>query len=109
MMWQDNSVMPVRSLSFVSYQENGWDWQLEKVANDEDDDVLVNCLRIMGRSGAYWIGLSAGKYEQLRLFNPDKAHDQVAVWTSDQGFADDFANYFGEAGEPLPDAPWERQ
>jgi hypothetical protein len=140
--------MSVRSLSFVTYQENGWDWQLEKVVNptwhdivafvrrldpfrhpwvwlfigETDDDVLVDCLTIMGGEGGYWIGLSAGKYEQLRLFNPDKGEKDVAVWTSDQGFADKacyitddldlvlrIAKHFGETGEPLPDAPWEQQ
>jgi hypothetical protein len=140
--------MPVRSLSFVTYQENGWDWRLEKVVDptwhqivafvhrldrfrhpwvwlfisDAGDDVLVDCLTIMGGDGAYWIGLSAGRYEQLRVFNPEKGHHEIAVWTSDQGFADQacyitddvelvlrIAKHFGETGEPLPDAPWEPQ
>lgn len=30
----------------------------------------------------------AGKYKQLRLFDPTKGTHEVQLWTSDQGFAD---------------------
>jgi hypothetical protein len=48
----------------------------------------VDCLAIMGGEGAYRIGLSAGNYDQLRLFDSAKGEQEVDVWTSDQGFAD---------------------
>ncbi len=48
----------------------------------------VDCLTIMGGEGVFWIGLSAGKYEQLRLFELANGTHEVQVWTSDQGFAD---------------------
>ena len=43
----------------------------------------------MGGDGVYWLGLSNGKYEQLRLFDPNKGSHEINVWTSDQGFADE--------------------
>lgn len=138
--------MPIRCLTSVVYPESGKDWHFEKTANptfdaivasidrldkfrypwvwlfigDEDEDASVDCLTIMGGDGVYWLGLSAGKYEQLRLFDPNKGTHEVQLWTSDQGFADQemyvtydrelvlrIARYFGETGEPLPEANWE--
>ena len=138
--------MPIRCLTFVVYGETGWGWHLEKVPNptwdeivtaiqrlekfrypwvllfigDEDEDPTVDCLTIMGGEGVFWLALTAGKYEQLRLFDQTKGTHEVKVWTSDQGFADEerqvtydidlvlrIAKYFGETGEPLPEAPWE--
>lgn len=74
----------------------------------------------MGCEGVYWLALTAGKYEQLRLFDPNKSSQEIKVWTSDQGFADEekyvtydsdlvlkIARHFGETGEPLPGAQWE--
>jgi hypothetical protein len=138
--------MPVRCLTIVDYGERGQHSELEKIPNptweeivtsiyrldkfrypwvwlfigDEDEDASVDCLTVMGGEGFYWVGLTAGKYDQLRLFDPTKGTHEVAVWTSDQGFADQevyltydidlllrVAKYFGETGEPLPDATWE--
>jgi hypothetical protein len=138
--------MPVSCLTIVEYAETGRDWHLEKTFNpswevivaaidrldkfrypwvwlfigDEDEDASVDCLTIMGGEGVYWLGLTAGKYEQLRLFNPNKSTHEVQLWTSDQGFADQemyvtydrelvlrTARHFGETGEPLPEATWE--
>ena len=138
--------MSVRCLSCVVYSENGREWHLEKIANpswdriidsvsrldrfrypwvwlfvgDEDEDASVDCLTIMGGEGVYWIGLSAGRYEQLRLSDPSKGEQEVVLWTSDQGFADSarhvtddlnlvlrIAQHFGETSEPLADASWE--
>jgi hypothetical protein len=138
--------MPVLCLTFVVYGETGRDWHLEKVANptwdriveavhrldrfrypwvwlfigSEDEDATVDCLTIMGGEGVYWIGLSAGNYDQLRLFDPGKGQQEVDLWTSDQGFADRachvtsdvdlvlrIAKHFGETGQPLPEASWE--
>ena len=60
------------------------------------------------------------EYQQLRLFDPDKGSHEVQLWTNDQGFAEQemyvtydrelvlrIAQYFGETGEPLPEANWE--
>lgn len=138
--------MPIKCLTSVVYRETGWDWHLEKTVNptweqiiaaldrldkfcypwislfigDEDEDMMVDCLTILGGDGVYWLGLSAGKYYQLRLFDPTKGSHEVQLWTSDQGFADQemyvtydrdlvlrIARYFGETGEPLPEAIWE--
>ena len=138
--------MPVRRLTFVVYGETGKDWHFEKTFNpgwdaivaaidrldkfhypwvwlfigDEDEDASVDCLTIMGGDGVYWLGLTAGKYDQLRLFDPNKGSHEVQLWTSDQGFADQemyvtydrelvlrIARHFGETGEPLPEAMWE--
>jgi hypothetical protein len=138
--------MPIRCLSFVEYAETGWGWRVEKIRNptwsdvvtatrrldrfrypwvwlfigENDEDAMDDCLTIMGGQGVYWIGLSAGSYQQLRLFNPDKSSHDVDLWTSDQGFADAefhttsdmdlvlrIAEHFGATGEPLPEALWE--
>lgn len=138
--------MPIKCLTIVAYDARGKDWHFEKsrdptweqiVASidrlnkfrypwvwlfigDEDEDASVDCLTIMGGDGVYWLGLSAGKHEQLRLFDPNKGEHEVQLWTSDQGFADQemyvtydrelvlrIARYFGETGEPLPEARWE--
>lgn len=80
----------------------------------------VDCLTIMGGGGVYHPGLSAGEYQQLQLFDPNKGTHEVAVWTSDQGFETQeryvtydrelvlrIAGYFGETGEALPEANWQ--
>ena len=80
----------------------------------------MDCLTIMGGERAYWIGLSAGPYVHLRLFDDSRGREEVAVWTSDQGFADQachvtddvdlvlrVAKHFAETGEPLPETSWE--
>lgn len=87
---------------------------------DEDEDATVDCLTVMGGEGVYWLGLTAGKYEQLRLFDRNKSTDEVTLWTSDQGFADEeryvtydidlvlrIVKHFAETGEPLNEAVWE--
>ena len=138
--------MPVRCLTIIDYGETGQVWHFVKSHNptweeivtsiyrldkfrypwvwlfigDEDEDASVDCLTVMGGDGVYWVGLTAGKYDQLRLFDPTKSTQEVEVWTSDQGFADQevyltydidlvlrVAKYFGETGEPLPEAIWE--
>jgi hypothetical protein len=138
--------MTVRCLTIVDYGETGKDWRFEKTPTpkweeivtaiyrldkyrypwvwlfigDEDEDASVDCLTVMGGGGVYWLGLTAGKYDQLRLFDPAKGSHEVELWTSDQGFADEerhvtydielvlrIAKYFGETGEPLPEAQWE--
>jgi hypothetical protein len=138
--------MPIRCLTSVVYSETSSDWHFEKTRNptwnqivaaiqrldkfrypwvwlfigDEDEDATVDCLTVMGGKGVFWLALTAGKYDQLRLFDPNKGSEEVEVWTSDQGFADEeryvtydldlvmrVAKHFGETGEPLPGAGWE--
>lgn len=138
--------MLVKCLTCVVYADNGTDWGFEKTFSpsweeivaavrrldkfcypwvwlfigDETEDASVDCLTIIGGNGVYWLGLTAGKYEQLRLFEPSNGSHEVQVWTSDQGFADQeryvtydselvlrIARYFAETGEPLPEANWE--
>lgn len=107
--------MSIRCLTIVVYDESGKDWHFEKTINptwdeivvsidrldkfrypwvwlfvgDETEDASVDCLTIIGGDGVYWLGLSAGRYEQLRLFDPTKGSREVQLWTSDQGFADE--------------------
>ena len=136
----------IKCLTIVVYDATGKNWHFEKSPNptweqiiasidrldkfrypwvwlfigDEDEDASADCLTIMGGDGVYWLGLSAGKYDQLRLFDSSKGTHEVQLWTSDQGFADQemyvtydrelvlrIARYFGETGEPLPEASWE--
>ena len=138
--------MAIRCLTIAVYGETGREWHLEKFRDptwdeivtsinrldkfrypwvwlfigDEDEDATVDCLTVMGGEGVYWLGLTAGKYEQLRLFDHKKSTDEVALWTSDQGFGDEeryvtydidlvlrIVKHFGETGEPLREAAWE--
>jgi hypothetical protein len=137
--------MAIRCLAYVVYDESGWGWHEEKVASPseaqveasirrldkfrypwiwlfigDDEDPTEDCLTVMGGDGVYWIALSAGKHDQLRLFDPDKSNNIVHIWTSDQGFWDyefhttsdidlvlHVVRHFGETGEPLPSATWE--
>jgi hypothetical protein len=137
--------MPIRCLTIVVYEAH-FEWHFEKVRNpswnelvssiqrldkfsypwvllfigDEDEDASVDCLTIMGGDGVYWLALSAGKYDQLRLFDNTQSTNEVELWTSDQGFAAEeryvtydldlvlrIVKHFGETSEPLPEAHWE--
>ena len=136
----------IRCSTAAVYSESGWDWHLEKTyypdwdqivssitrldkfrypwvwlfIGDADDDASVDCLTIMGGEGVYWLALTAGEYDQLRLFDSTKGTQEIKVWTSDQGYADEethvtydfdlvllIAKHFGETGEPLPEASWD--
>lgn len=110
----DEIVTSIRRLDKFRYP---WVWLF---IGDEDEDASVDCLTVMGGDGVYWLGLTAGEYNQLRLFDPNKSTDEVELWTSDQGFADEerhvthdidlvfrIIKHFGETGEPLPEAVWE--
>ena len=111
--WQDILVSVYR-LDKVRYP---WVWLF---IGEIEEDATLDCPSIIGGEGLYWVGLSAGKYDQLRLFDPSKSSKEVDLWTSDQGFADyEFhttndielllrvAKHFGETGESLPEATWE--
>ena len=138
--------MPIRCMTIVVYEQTGRRWHFERTylpsweevvaaidrlnnfrypwvwlfIGDEDEDASVDCLTIMGGEGVFWLALTAGKYDQLRLYDPNKSSEEIPLWTSDQGFADQekyvtynrelvlrIAKYFGETGEPLPEASWE--
>ena len=138
--------MSIRCLTIVDYGETGQKWHFEKTPTptweeivsaiyrldkyrypwvelfigDQDEDASEDCLTVMGGLGVNWVGLTHGRYDQLRLFDPAKGSHEVELWTSDQGFADEeryvtydidlvlrIAKYFGETGEPLPEATWE--
>jgi hypothetical protein len=138
--------MPIRCLTAVHYDDTGWNWVLNKTPNpewesvvtatrrldkfqypwiwlfigDNDEDSTLDCLTVVGGDGVYWVGLSAGVHDQLRLFDPEKSNREVELWTSDQGFADyefhttndieivlQIARHFAETGQPLPSATWE--
>ena len=101
--------MPIKCLTIVVYDHTGTDWHLEKTFDpnwdeivasigrldkfrhpwvwlsigDETEDATVDCLTIMGGAGVYWLGLTTCKYEQLRLFDPNKDSQEIKVWTSD--------------------------
>jgi hypothetical protein len=133
-------------MSYVVYDEKGWNWHSVKEANpdwdrvveairrldrfrypyvwlfigDNDDDVQEDCLNVVGGDGAYWVGLSSGRFDQLRLFDPCKGSQEISLWTSDQGFSDyefhvtydielilRIVYHFAQTGEPLPEATWE--
>ncbi len=91
-------------------------------------------LEIMGGQGAYrpqwdpsgepafWVAGSFKGYQQRRLLNPNGGNQEIAVWTSDQGFADEdrfvcrdlrvvlqVARYFAEVGDFDPSVAWEEQ
>ena len=95
--------MSVKCLTIVVYGETGWNWHLEKTFNptwddivasidrldkfrypwmwlfvgDETEDATVDWLTIMGGDGVYGLALSAGRYEQLRLFDPNKRNHEM--------------------------------
>jgi|SRR4030095_5382819 hypothetical protein len=82
--------MPVRCLTIINYGEPGqvchfvkshnptWEeivtsiYRLDKFRypwvwlfiGDDDEDASVDCLTVMGGDGVFWVGLTAGKYDQ---------------------------------------------
>jgi hypothetical protein len=55
----------------------------------EGEDMGDDRFEVMGGPGAYWIADSFGGYCQRRYVNPDGGSNEIDVWTSDQGFADE--------------------
>jgi hypothetical protein len=87
-----------------------------------DDDVDDEWLEILGGEGAYWVAASTRGTCQRRLLNPSGGSDEVAVWTSDQGFSDesrfvhnsldtvlDVARHWFHYGTFHPAYPWEQR
>jgi len=77
-------------------------------------------MEIMGGEGRFWVAISIDGYMQRRLTNPSGGTEEIAVWTSDQGFADEerfissdigevlrVARYFAEHADFDPAASWE--
>jgi hypothetical protein len=94
-------------------------WVWLRLTEEQSDD---NYMTVMGGDGAYWLSISVGGYDQRRVFYPEQGSDEVQVWTSDQGFADDrshicfdldavlkAARCFAERGDFDPSLPWEAQ
>jgi hypothetical protein len=86
----------------------------------DEADHEGQSLEILGGERAYWLAASVEGYFQRRLYFPDKGSEEVRVWTSDQGFADEArfvtddigtalqaARYFFEHGSFDPSLPWE--
>jgi hypothetical protein len=85
----------------------------EDVMDDEQ-------LEIMGGEGRFWVAASIKGYTQRRLTNPSGGTEEIDVWTSDQGFADEerFISYdidevlrvtrhFAEHADFDPTVTWE--
>jgi len=77
-------------------------------------------LEIMGGEGRFWVAASIKGYTQRRLTNPSGSTEEIDVWTSDQGFADEarfisydidevlrVARHFAEHADFDPTATWE--
>ena len=137
--------MLLRVLVALVYDETGWKWHQEVTREPawdhveasvrrldqfcypsvelhltDDPDDPTQTLTVMGGQGVYWVGLTAGDYDQLRLFDPNRSSREVDLWTSDQGFGDyefhtttdvefvlRIARHFSETAQPLPEASWE--
>lgn len=110
--------MHVKCLEAIVYGPTGWGWKSERGwhpawaaieasvrrldrfcypfvhlwATEEEDrqvnDGTSEVLDVMGGEGVWWLGGSFGGYYQRRLDEPERGEAEVAVWTSDQGFAD---------------------
>lgn len=128
----------------VPHYHDAWNWEMEVVSAPgweqieaairrldrfhypwvwlrlTEDEGNTDCLTVMGGSGAYWVALTAGEHDQLRLFDPEKSSRDVELWTSDQGYSDhefhvtddialilEVARHFAETGRPLPSTDWE--
>ena len=138
--------MLVKCFKLACYDEDGWTWHIDEIRNpnwqqiedgirrldkfcypwvelhlDEGGEVTArNCLVVMGGKGDFWVCLSVGDLEQIRLFDPNKSSNDVDLWTSDQGFSDyefhvsydielilKIAKHFADQGQALPEASWE--
>ncbi len=93
-----------------------WATDEEDAMNHDDSSVL----EIMGGAGDYWLAGTMHGYFQRRLCFPGRGSSEVAVWTSDQGFADaekhicdnlevvlQITRYYFDNGAFDPSQPWE--
>jgi hypothetical protein len=133
----------IKVLEYVTYESDGWTWRSDEVLDPPWEEVEAALrrldrfgypflflrlrpdvpdderLEVMGGAGAYWVAGSFGGYFQRRMVNPKGGDEEVRVWTSDQGFADQgqfvcedieivvrVARYFAEHGDFDPSVPW---
>jgi hypothetical protein len=64
-----------------------WLWATEDESKQTIDGT-GELLEVMGGEGVWWLAGSFDGYFQRRLDYPERGDAEVAVWTSDQGFAD---------------------
>lgn len=135
--------MRVTRLQIDRYEPDGWTHRVETIDAPEWADVEAairaldsfarpslrllldagrddeECMAVMGGGGAYWLAVTAGPHDQRRLFDREKPAEEVVLWRSDQGFADDgrhvcdlgvalrAARYFADHGDCDPGLAWE--
>ena len=98
-------ICPVKCLTIVLYDESGSGWHFEKTLKPTWSDIVASIDR-----------LDKFRHPWVWVFIGDETEDASV----DQGFADEekyvtydrelvlrIARYFGETGEPLPEAQWE--
>jgi hypothetical protein len=92
---------------------------LDEDARGTDHD---DRLEIMGGDGDFWVAGTFDGYFQRRFVNPGGGDNEIAVWTSDQGFGDEdryichdvevvvrVARYFFDHRDFDPSVAWEDQ
>ena len=142
--------MHVKVLEYIEYPPDGRSWQSYKATDpslaeietavrrldrhrfpflflwpsaDEREHELsgdYDAFEVMGGEGVWWLAGTFGGYFQRRLDYPERGELEIAVWTSDQGFADAerhicrdleaivrAARYFAEHGGFDPSFRWE--
>jgi hypothetical protein len=143
--------MHIKCLEYVVYGPNGRGWKAEKVRHPAWDDIerairrldrfhypfaflwatedesqqvidgTGELLEVVGGEGVWWLAGSFDGSFQRRLDDPELGEEEVAVWTSDQGFADAerhicrdveavirAARYYAEHGGFDPALSWEK-
>jgi hypothetical protein len=87
-----------------------------------EPDLVEDYMSIIGGPGRYWVGATIGDQDVLCVADPSQGDEEVAVWTSDQGFSTvarhvcsdvgialAAAQYFFEHGAYHPDLQWEAE
>jgi hypothetical protein len=134
----------IRVLEYITYEDDGWTWRPHEVADPSWEQIEAavrrldrfrhpflflrlredmpdeDRLEVMGGDGAWWVARTFGGHLQRRLVNPEGGDEEVRVWTSDQGFADEgrfvcenievvlqVTRYFAEHGDFDPSVAWE--
>jgi len=136
-------VIVVEALDVIVYEDDGWTWRSHEVPSPswEQIETAIRGLdkfrhpflflrrkkdvkgeeefQILGGPGSYWFAVCTGG-NQRRYFNPARGSEEIAVWTSDQGFADEArficddveivlkaARHYAETGDFDPTISWE--
>jgi hypothetical protein len=105
------TLMLAKSLYLTEYDETGWNPQSQLVANPTWEQIDASIRRldkfsfpfvwiylrpdadpqdvpefeVIGGAGDYVVACSVEGYHQRRVLVNDDAHDEIEVWTSDQG------------------------